>query len=113
MDQEFSNVDHEDQNSRWTKFLPKDDTPMDPEGRKLVHRLEYCDDEVCTKSTKHRDWPELIKALKSEQHKNEEKTEKRILPHLNPIMKNATNRSAAELLGGNDQKRRKGCQGIN
>ena len=105
MDQDFSSVDHEDQNSRWTKYLPKDDTPMTPEGRKMVHRLECCDDEICTKYTTHRDWPEIIRDIKAAQQKEEVKVEKRILPHLNPILTHARKRSEAEMLGGDEDKR--------
>ena len=105
MDQDFSNVDQEDQNSRWAKYLPKDDTPMTPEGRKLVHRLECCDDEICSKYTTHRDWPEIIRDIKAAKEKEEVKVEKRILPHLNPILTHARKRSAAEMLGGDEDKR--------
>ena len=78
---------------------------MTPEGRKLVHRLECCDDEICSKYTTHRDWPEIIRDIKAAKEKEEVKEVKRILPHLNPILTNARKRSAAEMLGGDEDKR--------
>ena len=96
MDQDFSNVDQEDQNSRWTKYLPKDDTPMTPEGRKMVHRLECCDDEICTKYTTHRDWPEIIRDIKAAKEKEEVKVEKKnfatLESHFNTCQKEVSSR---------------------
>ena len=72
MDPELSDVDIEDQNSRWTKYL-KDDTIVD---KKSLHIIECCEDEVCPNSKLPKTMPQLIASMKAE------KTRNKILPHL-------------------------------
>ena len=84
MDPELSDVDLEDQNSRWTKYLKKD-TVVD---KKSLHIIECCEDEICPNSKLPKTMPQLIASMKAEKNKKEDSSPptKKILPHLHPLV---------------------------
>ena len=84
MDPELSDIDIEDQNSRWTKYL-KEDTVV---GKKSLHIIECCEDEVCPNSKIPKTMPQLIASMKAEKNKKQDSSppKKKILPHLHPLV---------------------------